>query len=57
MFFFNTRIIKLPCELVSGPLVEELHVNINEWISQVVRVYNGQDRIEFNWLVGPINIT
>ncbi|XP_033226250.1 lysosomal alpha-mannosidase-like [Belonocnema kinseyi] len=43
--------------IFKGPLVEELHININNWISQVVRVYSGQNRIEFNWLVGPINTT
>ncbi|XP_033226476.1 lysosomal alpha-mannosidase-like [Belonocnema kinseyi] len=42
--------------LIRGPLVEELHLTINEWISQVVRVYDGEERIEFSWLVGPIDI-
>lgn len=40
-----------------GPLVEELHVEVNDWISQIIRAYNGQDRVEFNWLIGPINVS
>ncbi|XP_033225889.1 lysosomal alpha-mannosidase-like [Belonocnema kinseyi] len=43
-------------QLHRGPLVDELQMTVNEWISQVVRVYAEDERIEFNWLVGPINI-
>ncbi|XP_033225887.1 lysosomal alpha-mannosidase-like [Belonocnema kinseyi] len=43
-------------QLFRGPLVDELHLTMNEWISQVVRVYEGEERIEFSWLVGPIDI-
>ncbi|XP_051165376.1 lysosomal alpha-mannosidase [Leptopilina boulardi] len=43
-------------QIFKGPLVEELHLTVNEWVSEVVRIYNGEDRIEFNWLVGPIDV-
>ncbi|XP_033225890.1 lysosomal alpha-mannosidase-like [Belonocnema kinseyi] len=43
-------------QLHRGPLVDELQMTVNEWISQVVRVYADDERIEFNWLVGPIDI-
>lgn len=39
---------------VSGPVVQEIHRECNEWVSQVIRKYNGDDNIEFEWLVGPI---
>lgn len=39
-----------------GPLVEEIHQYINDWVSQVIRVYNGIEYVEFDWLVGPIPI-
>ncbi|XP_063974588.1 lysosomal alpha-mannosidase isoform X1 [Diachasmimorpha longicaudata] len=39
-----------------GPLVEELHLTVNGYVSQVVRIYNGEDRIEFDWVVGPIPV-
>ncbi|XP_025208867.1 lysosomal alpha-mannosidase-like isoform X1 [Melanaphis sacchari] len=39
---------------VSGPVVQEIHKECNEWASQVIRKYNGEDNIEFEWLIGPI---
>ncbi|XP_046734854.1 lysosomal alpha-mannosidase isoform X2 [Diprion similis] len=39
-----------------GPLVQEIHVKINEWVSQIVRLYTGEDYIEYDWLVGPIPV-
>lgn len=39
-----------------GPVVEELHQTINEWMSQVVRIYPEEQHIEFNWLVGSIPV-
>ncbi|KAJ8675630.1 hypothetical protein QAD02_011416 [Eretmocerus hayati] len=42
--------------IFKGPLVEEIHQTINEWVSQVIRIYNGQNYVEFDWLVGPIPI-
>lgn len=39
-----------------GPVVEELHHTINEWVSQVVRVYLEEEHVEFDWLIGPIPI-
>lgn len=37
-----------------GTLVKEVHQQVNEWISQVIRIYEGVNRVEFEWLVGPI---
>ncbi|XP_072745213.1 lysosomal alpha-mannosidase isoform X1 [Anoplolepis gracilipes] len=39
-----------------GPVVEELHQTINEWVSQIVRIYPEEEHIEFDWLIGPIPI-
>ncbi|XP_011181146.2 lysosomal alpha-mannosidase isoform X1 [Zeugodacus cucurbitae] len=39
-----------------GNLVEEVHQQFNEWVSQVVRVYRQQHYAEFEWLVGPIPV-
>jgi len=36
--------------------VQELHHTINEWISQVVRIYPEEEHIEFDWLIGPIPV-
>ncbi|XP_011176167.2 lysosomal alpha-mannosidase isoform X2 [Solenopsis invicta] len=44
-------------KIYKGPVVEEIHHKINEWISQVVRLYTGPEQhIEFDWLVGPIPV-
>ncbi|XP_002066512.2 lysosomal alpha-mannosidase [Drosophila willistoni] len=37
-----------------GALVKEVHQQVNEYISQVIRIYEGVNRVEFEWLVGPI---
>ncbi|KRF98686.1 uncharacterized protein Dwil_GK24522, isoform B [Drosophila willistoni] len=37
-----------------GALVKEVHQHVNEWISQVIRIYEGINRVEFEWLIGPI---
>lgn len=47
-------------EVVRGNLVDEAHQVFNEYISQVVRVYKtgtfNQHVVEFEWLVGPIDV-
>ncbi|KAH8376896.1 hypothetical protein KR093_001976 [Drosophila rubida] len=43
-------------EVYKGALVQEVHQLFNDWISQVVRIYQGRNYAEFEWLVGPIPI-
>ncbi|XP_058798646.1 lysosomal alpha-mannosidase-like isoform X2 [Phymastichus coffea] len=43
-------------QIFKGPLVEEIHLTVNDWVSQVVRVYNEEEFVEFEWLVGPIPV-
>ncbi|XP_022230104.2 lysosomal alpha-mannosidase-like [Drosophila obscura] len=38
-----------------GDLVKEVHQQFNEWISQVIRISEGVNRVEFEWLIGPVN--
>ncbi|XP_041566330.1 lysosomal alpha-mannosidase-like isoform X2 [Drosophila elegans] len=42
--------------IYEGTLVKEVHQQVNEWISQVIRIYEGVNRVEFEWMVGPIPI-
>ncbi|XP_012222573.1 lysosomal alpha-mannosidase isoform X2 [Linepithema humile] len=42
--------------IYKGPVVQELHQTINEWVSQVVRIYPEEQHIEFDWLVGSIPV-
>ncbi|CAG9856046.1 unnamed protein product [Phyllotreta striolata] len=41
-----------------GNFVEEAHIRINDWVKQIIRVYKGSGNnfIEFDWLVGPIEV-
>ncbi|XP_012143157.2 lysosomal alpha-mannosidase II isoform X2 [Megachile rotundata] len=43
-------------EIYKGPVVEEIHQVVNDWVSQVIRVYKRQEYVEFDWLVGPIPV-
>ncbi|KAH8419560.1 hypothetical protein KR222_006062 [Zaprionus bogoriensis] len=45
---------KIELTVYDGDRVKEVHQNFNEWISQVVRIYEGVNRVEFEWLIGPI---
>jgi len=40
----------------SGDLVEEIHQTVNEYVGQIIRIYKGQDYIEFDWVIGPVPI-
>ena len=40
--------------VVRGDLVQEVHQSFTPWISQVIRIYEHVDYIEFDWIVGPI---
>ncbi|EDW76038.1 uncharacterized protein Dwil_GK14880 [Drosophila willistoni] len=45
---------KIDLTVYNGDRVQEVHQHVNEWISQVIRLYDGVNRVEFEWLVGPI---
>lgn len=40
-----------------GPLFEEIHQPYNKWLTQVIRLYKDEMHVEFDWIVGPIEIT
>lgn len=40
-----------------GEQFEEVHQIFNEWISQTIRLYADNDNVEFNWQVGPIDVS
>ncbi|XP_017769969.1 PREDICTED: lysosomal alpha-mannosidase-like [Nicrophorus vespilloides] len=41
----------------SSEFVDEVHQTINSWIKQVIRLYKQENYIEFDWVVGPIDIS
>ena len=40
----------------AGDLVEEIHQTVNDYVGQIIRLYKGQDYIEFDWVIGPVPI-
>ncbi|XP_034666350.1 lysosomal alpha-mannosidase [Drosophila subobscura] len=45
---------KTTFSIYNGNNVKEVHQHVNDWISQVVRIYEAVNRVEFEWLIGPI---
>lgn len=43
--------------VVRGDLCDEVHQIFSDWISQVVRIYKTVRHIEFEWLVGSIDVS
>lgn len=54
----GTSPIKLQSEskltIMRGPLLDEVHQQVNPWISQVTRVYKGKEHAEIEFNIGPI---
>ncbi|KYB25900.1 lysosomal alpha-mannosidase-like precursor [Tribolium castaneum] len=42
----------------TGTLVDEVRQQVNDWITQIIRVYKGENDnyIEFDWLIGQIEV-
>ncbi|KAF3623492.1 Alpha-mannosidase [Capsicum annuum] len=47
---------KVPATILRGPLLDEVHENINSWIYQITRVYKEKEHVEVEFTVGPIPI-
>lgn len=54
--FFFRRFVIINFIRCLGKNVHEVHQSFSSWLSQVVRIYDQQESIEFEWLVGPIPI-
>ncbi|GAB4847368.1 hypothetical protein Ancab_026426 [Ancistrocladus abbreviatus] len=42
--------------VVRGPLMDEVHQQINSWIYQITRLYKGKDHVEVEYVIGPIPV-
>ncbi|XP_057982567.1 probable alpha-mannosidase At5g13980 [Malania oleifera] len=47
---------KAPLTVMRGPVIDEVHEQINQWIYQVTRLFKGKDHVEVEFSVGPIPI-
>ncbi|KAJ3678236.1 hypothetical protein LUZ60_002039 [Juncus effusus] len=47
---------KVPIAVYRGPILDEVHVEINSWIYQIIRVYKNKEHVEIEFVVGPIPI-
>jgi lysosomal alpha-mannosidase len=45
---------KAQVKIFRGTIVAEAQQIFNEWVSQTIRIYDQENLIEFEWLVGPI---
>ncbi|KAL8108947.1 alpha-mannosidase At3g26720-like [Apium graveolens] len=56
----NTYLIKpegkVSLTVMKGPMVDEIHQQINAWIYQVTRVYKGAEHVEVEYNIGPIPV-
>lgn len=47
---------KVQSTVMRGPLIDEIHQEINSWIYQITRLYKGKDHVEVEYTVGPIPV-
>ncbi|CAK9311483.1 unnamed protein product [Citrullus colocynthis] len=47
---------QVPLTVMRGPLIDEVHQQINPWISQVTRLQKEKEHVEVEFTVGPIPI-
>uniref|UniRef100_A0A2P2MM13 Alpha-mannosidase n=1 Tax=Rhizophora mucronata TaxID=61149 RepID=A0A2P2MM13_RHIMU len=47
---------QVPLTFVRGPLLDEVHQQLNPWIAQVTRVYKAKEHVEVEFIVGPIPV-
>ncbi|XP_023924146.1 alpha-mannosidase At3g26720 [Quercus suber] len=43
-----------PLTVLRGPVLDEVHQQVNPWISQITRVFKGKEHAEVEFSIGPI---
>lgn len=43
--------------IVQSDILTEIRQEFNSWASQVIRIYPNENHIEFDWTVGPIDVS
>ncbi|PZC72813.1 hypothetical protein B5X24_HaOG210558 [Helicoverpa armigera] len=47
---------KVTYNTIRGSLVKEIRQRFSDWITQIIRLYRGEEFVELEWVVGPIPI-
>ncbi|KAK4417955.1 Alpha-mannosidase [Sesamum alatum] len=47
---------QVPLTVMRGPLLDEVHQQLNTWLYQVTRVYKGKEHAEVEFTIGPIPV-
>uniref|UniRef100_A0A6V7QUP3 Alpha-mannosidase n=1 Tax=Ananas comosus var. bracteatus TaxID=296719 RepID=A0A6V7QUP3_ANACO len=47
---------EVPLTVLRGPILDEVHQQINPWINQVTRVYKKKEHVEVEFIVGPVPV-
>uniref|UniRef100_A0A2N9E182 Alpha-mannosidase n=1 Tax=Fagus sylvatica TaxID=28930 RepID=A0A2N9E182_FAGSY len=45
---------QVPLTVLRGPVLDEVHQQLNPWISQITRVFKGKEHAEVEFIIGPI---
>ncbi|GMY12972.1 alpha-mannosidase At3g26720-like [Fagus crenata] len=45
---------QVPLTILRGPVLDEVHQQLNPWISQITRVFKGKEHAEVEFSIGPI---
>ncbi|XP_027351852.1 probable alpha-mannosidase At5g13980 [Abrus precatorius] len=47
---------QVPMTVLHGPVLDEVHQQINSWIYQITRLHKGKEHVEVEFIVGPVPI-
>ncbi|KAJ9683167.1 hypothetical protein PVL29_018952 [Vitis rotundifolia] len=47
---------QVPLTVMQGPILDEVHQELNPWIYQVMRIYKGKEHAEVEFTIGPIPV-
>ncbi|KAL0809393.1 hypothetical protein ABMA28_011582 [Loxostege sticticalis] len=47
---------KVSYNAIRGSLVKEIRQRFSDWITQIIRLYRGEEFLEIEWVIGPVPI-
>ncbi|XP_064076019.1 lysosomal alpha-mannosidase-like [Vanessa tameamea] len=47
---------KVSYHTIRGTLVKEIRQRFSDWITQIIRLYRGEEFVEVEWIIGPVPI-